>query len=244
MSPLTPDHPDVAARRLLLRAGAPLPEDASTAAALVDRAHHRGRIRRRRRRLAWGAAGTSTVVAAAVLALALPGSGGDSRRLAPADPPATEPAATSEEFTAGGLTLPLPTLQPDDAPDRPGLEGHDWRGQIRESMRRYPDAFVVPEQLPPDIGTMQTNLYDGHPVVTVDSEGPGVVICVGDLATCQEAVSDDWPVVRSGEVGARAFHVLVSPPGKPTDTGLTARQQEYWSTVAFTSTPNWLGPNG
>ncbi|PPK98590.1 hypothetical protein CLV92_101289 [Kineococcus xinjiangensis] len=215
------------------------------AAAWLPEAALTGAVRaRRRHRLAWSAAATSTAVATTALILALPGTDDSTRQLMPAVPSTTTATTSPEDFTAGEFTLPLPVPLPDDAPDRPGIDSHDWRGQIRESMRRYPDAFVVPEQLPPHIGTMQANVSNGHPLITIDSEGPGVTICVGDLATCRHSVGTDWEIMTSAEVDSRTFHVFLSPPGKPTDTGLTLQQQEYWSTVSFTSgTPEWMAPH-
>ncbi|PPK93217.1 hypothetical protein CLV92_111134 [Kineococcus xinjiangensis] len=229
MSPLTPEDLEGGAQQLLLRAGASAPGDTATVAALIGRVHHRGRIRRRRRRLVRSAVGVGATAAVVLVALALPGSD-DTRSLEPAGPSTT--ATSPDDFTAGGWTLPRETHLPD------GLK--DWRGQIRESMRRYPDAFVVPERLPSDIFEMHVAVHGEQPLIGVDTDGPGVFICVADLATCQQGFTD-WPVVRSGEVDSRSFHVLVSPPGKPDETGLTTSEREFWATVPFTAgTPDWM----
>ncbi|WP_369055308.1 hypothetical protein [Kineococcus terrestris] len=151
-------------------------------------------------------------------------------------PPAAEAPATGEYVQ--------PRLQPlpPGGPDRPGDDHLDWRGQVRESLQRWPGTFVVPQELPPDLELAFTSTWWERPVLDVMSEGSGVVVCVGERAECEAAVRGAPVVlVRSGEADGLPFHVLLKPPADPATTGeLAPAQREFWETVPFTSAvPAW-----
>ncbi|WP_432548328.1 hypothetical protein [Kineococcus sp. SYSU DK004] len=151
-------------------------------------------------------------------------------------PPATEAPAT------GAYVQPrLQPLSP-GGPDRPGDDTLDWRGQVRESLQRWPGTFVVPEELPADVDLAFTSTWWERPVLDVMSEGSGVVVCVGERPECEAAVRGAPVVlVRSGEADGLPFHVLLKPPADPATTGeLTPAQREFWETVPFTgAVPGW-----
>ncbi|WP_432494148.1 hypothetical protein [Kineococcus auxinigenes] len=131
---------------------------------------------------------------------------------------------------------------PIDGPDRPGDDLIDWRRQVRESMQRYPDTFAVPVELPADISMAFTSTWWDHPVLDVMTDASGVIVCRDELPACQKALGDaPVVVVRSGDVDSHPFHVLLKPPAQPGTTGeLTPAQEQYWTTVAFTSAvPDW-----
>jgi hypothetical protein len=113
---------------------------------------------------------------------------------------------------------------------------------VRESVQRHPGTFAVPVELPADVSLAFTSSWWGHPVLDVMSEGSGVVVCRDELTACEAALGDaPVVVVRSGVVDSGPFHVLLKPPAEPGTTGgLTAAQQDHWSTVAFTTAvPAW-----
>ena len=226
---------DVEARvhQLLLRADPP--DEGATAAAVLERAHRRGRLRLRRRRTAW--AGAAAVLAVAALA-GLPGHRGGSVRLEPAAPGWTSPATP-------GFDLPTAERGGDHLADLPGAPTFDWRGQVAESLRRYPSTFVLPEQLPPGVYSVQADTMNGHPFVSVMEDGPGVIVCALDEATCREQVAMTWDLVRTSEVDGRAVHVFASPPQYPGDEGMPRPQRRFWETVALTTAaPTWLDTDG
>ncbi|NAZ83869.1 hypothetical protein GTR02_18830 [Kineococcus sp. R8] len=142
----------------------------------------------------------------------------------------------------GVYTQPALVELPIDSPDRPGDDLIDWRGQVRESLQRYPATFAVPVELPADIPLAFTSAWWGHPVLDVMSDGSGVIVCRGELPACEAALGDaPVVVVRSGEVDSTPFHVLLKPPAEPGTTGeLTSAQEQFWTKVAFTSAvPDW-----
>lgn len=113
---------------------------------------------------------------------------------------------------------------------------------MRESVQRYPATFAVPVELPADISLAFTSSWWGHPVLDVMSDRSGVIVCRDELPACAAAVGDaPVVVVRSGEVDSTPFHVLLKPPAEPGTTGeLTPTQEQYWTTVAFTTgVPDW-----
>ncbi|WP_432571486.1 hypothetical protein [Kineococcus sp. SYSU DK005] len=240
-TPLEPRDPqdsqDLGAQvhQLLLRAAQPAPGEGATADAVLQRAHRRGRVRLRRRRTAWAAG----AAAAAVLAVAglthLPGTREDALRLVPAAPaPASSPVTS-------GVEVPLPERGGDHLLDLPGDPTFDWRAQVAESLRRYPGTFVLPEQLPPGVHSVQANTINGHPVTDVMEEGPGVLVCALDEATCREQVARTWDLVRTSEVEGRLVRVFASPPQEPGDEGMPRAQRRFWETVTLTTAPPaWL----
>ena len=158
----------------------------------------------------------------------------------------SSPAPLTPSRTGGTLEYVQPPFVelPPDAPDRPGDDHLDWRRQVRESIQRHPGTFVVPAELPADVDMAFTSPWWGHPVLDVMSAGSGVIVCADAEAACASAVGDaPVVVVRSGVVDGQPFHVLLKPTAQPGTTGqLSAEQQGYWATVAFTAAvPDWAG---
>lgn len=185
------------------------------------------------------AAVTTTVLAAVVLVSACAPSG-----VAAGPAPGDSPSPSAPAATPGTGTYRQPPLVglPVDAPDRPGDDLVDWRRQVRESVQRFPGTFALPVDLPPDVSVAFTSPWWGHPVLDVMGEGSGVLVCRDDPSACAAALGDaPVVVVRSGTVGSGPFSVLLKPPAQPSTTGaLTPAQQEFWSTVAFTTAvPAW-----
>jgi hypothetical protein len=185
------------------------------------------------------AAATTAVLAAAVLVSACAASGAEATGPGAGRTPSETTVASPEP---GPYEQPPLAELPIDAPDRPGDDLVDWRRQVRESVLRYPGTFAVPVDLPSDVSLAFTSPWSGHPVLDVMSEGSGVVVCRDEPPACEAALGDaPVVVVRSGVVDSGPFSVLRKPPAQPSTTGaLTPAQQEFWSTVAFTTAvPAW-----
>lgn len=144
------------------------------------------------------------------------------------------PAATSAVPTTEGFVMPTIAAKDGSAPDLPGDDGYDWRGQVREAVRTYPGVLALPTELPSDISSMRAAAYGDLAALDFFQDGPGVVVCSGDSAECGVELQE-WAVLRQGQIGTQNFTVLVSPPGNPDSIGLTDDQRAYWTTVEFTA---------